>query len=118
MFLHRSAKRIFGFLILSLPMVKLSNCPIHESSCLLPPSPSRIQPPATVPEDSGVTPRRAASGFDNIEALDPESSWARTGLPLIATVSRIFGPDSIGTSPAGSVVAQYASETPSQSRVS
>src|SRR5882762_4004855 len=117
MFLHRSAKRIFGFLILSLPTVKLSNWPIHESSRLLPPVPSRIQPPATVPGDSGVTPRRAASGFDNIEMLDPESSSERTGLPLIATVSRIFEPESIGTSPAGSV-AQYASDTPSQSLVS
>src|SRR5205809_5201567 len=117
MFLHRSAKRIFGFLILSLPTVKLSNCPIHESICLFPPSPSRIQPPATVPGDSRVTPRRAASGFDNIEALDPESSWVRTGLPLIVTVSQIFEPASIGTSPAGSV-AQYASDTPSQSLVS
>src|SRR5437879_4473430 len=117
MFLHRSVKRILGFLILSLPTVKLSNCPIHESICLFP-TPSPTQPPATVPADSGVTPSRAASALDRIEWPVPESSWARTGLSLIATVSRIFEPDSIGTSPAGSVVAQYASDTPSQSRVS
>src|SRR5712664_1283736 len=110
---HKSAKRILGFLILSLPIAKLSNCPTHESNVLLL-SPSVIQLPATVPGDSGVTPSRAASGFDNTEAVAPESSWARTGLPLIATVNRIPEPASIGTSPAGSV-AQYASDTPSQS---
>src|SRR5712664_4220746 len=112
---HRSAKRILGFLILSLPIAKLSNCPIQESSVLLL-SPSVIQA-ATAPGDSGVTPSRAASAFDNTEALDPESSSARTGLPLIATVNRIPEPASIGTSPAGSV-AQCASDTPSQPLVS
>src|SRR6267154_2655917 len=113
---HRSAKRILGFLILSLPMAKLSNCPTQESNVLLL-SPSVIQLPATVSADSGVTPSRAASGFDNTEALAPESRWAQTGLPLIATVSRILEPASIATSPAGSV-AQYASDMPSQSLVS
>src|SRR5437867_8786803 len=112
---HRSAKRILGFLILSLPIAKLSNCPNQESACLSPRP--LIQPPATAPGDSGVTPSRAASALDRSELPAPESSWARTGLPLIATVSRIFEPASIGTSPAGSV-AQYASDTPPQSRVS
>src|SRR6266850_1136411 len=113
---HRSAKRILGFLILSLPIAKLSNCPTQDSSVLLL-SPSVIQLPATVSGDSGVTPSRAASAFDNTDMLDPESSSARTGLPLIATVSQIFEPAWIGTSPAGSV-AQYASDMPSQSLVS
>src|SRR5205809_6732224 len=113
---HKSAKWIFGFLILSLPLAKLANCPIQVSKVLLVSS-SLIQAPVTTPGESGVTPSRAASGFDNIEVLDPESSAARTGLPLIATVRRIREPASIGTSPAGSV-AQYASDTPSQSLVS
>src|SRR6267154_2905831 len=116
MFFHRSAKWILGFLILSLPMAKLSNCPIQVSKVLLV-SLSLIQAPATMPGDSGVTPSRAASGFVNIEVLDPESSWARIGLALISTVNRIPEPASIGTSPAGSV-AQYASDMPSQSLVS
>src|SRR5712691_2374129 len=113
---HRSAKRILGFLILSLPITKLSNCPTQESNVRLL-SPSVIQAVGTTPGDSGVTPSRAASGFDNTEALDPESSSARIGLPLIETVNRIPWPASIGTSPAGSV-AQYASDAPSQPLVS
>src|SRR6267143_5069177 len=116
MCLNRSAKRILGFLMISLPIAKLSNCPIQESIRLLPSSPM-TQPPAMAPGDSGVTPSRAASALDNTEAPDPESSSARTGLPLIEMLSQILEPASIGTSPAGSV-AQYASDTPPQSRVS
>src|SRR5712671_7573580 len=117
MFFHKSAKRILGFLILSLPIAKLSNCPTQESSVRLVSPPVVIQAEATVPRDSGVTPSRAASGFDNTEAVDPESSSARSGLPLIETVNRIPRLASISTSPAGSV-AQYASDTPSQSLAS
>src|SRR5712691_744533 len=113
---HRSAKRILGFLILSLPIAKLSNSPTQESKVRLL-SPSVTQAVETTPGDSGVTPSRAASGFDKTEALAPESSRARIGLPLTETVNRIPEPASIGTSPAGSV-AQYASDTPSQFLVS
>src|SRR6266853_5249200 len=105
MFLHRSAKGILGFLILSLPIAKLSNCPTQDSNVRLL-SPAVIQAVGTMPGDSGATPSRAASGFDSTEELAPESSSARTGLPLTETVNRIPEPASIGTSPAGSV-AQY-----------
>src|SRR5712691_992318 len=101
--------------MVSLPTAKLSNGAIQESTRFLP-SPV-IQPPAMTPAVSGVTPSRAAPDIASTDALAPESSWARTGLPLIATVSQISAPASIGSSPAGSVV-QYASGTPSQSMVS